>query len=89
MPKYYFVVYEIKTKASQLRGPEQGVIANVILKDIHPVIWVSTPQFEYQKYFVMYLHWWKEISKDVAMEAERLNCVNIERLDSDNEDNQS
>jgi hypothetical protein len=65
MSTYYFVAFETRSKADS----SIKTAANVILKDLHPVIWLSNPPAFFREYWVVYLLFWSEISEDVAIET--------------------
>ena len=65
MSTYYFVAFESRSKAdSSIKA-----VSNVILKDVHPVIWLSQPPDVFKVTWVAYLLFWSEISEDVAIEG--------------------
>ncbi len=76
MPKYYFVTFESRKKDEQI-----GIISNIILKDIHPVVWAAEPPSGYGKFFTTYLHFWSEITEDIAKKVEKNRWVSIEKPD--------
>ena len=65
MSTYYFVTFESRSK------PDAFVktVSNVILKDLHPVIWLANPPDAYREYWVGYLLFWAEITENVAIEG--------------------
>ena len=65
MSTYYFVAFETRSKADA----SIKTAANVILKDLHPVIWLSNPPEIFREFWVAYLLFWSEISEDVAIEG--------------------
>jgi len=65
MSIYYFVAFESRSKPDAL----VKTISNVILKDVHPVIWLPNPPDIYMEYWVGYLLFWSEIPEDVAFEG--------------------
>ena len=65
MSSYYFVVFESRSKPDAL----VKTVSNVILKDVHPVMWLANPPDAYVEYWVGYLLFWSEISEDVALEG--------------------
>jgi hypothetical protein len=48
MSTYYFVAFESRSKADAL----VKTVSNVILKDVHPVIWLANPPDAYKEYWV-------------------------------------
>jgi hypothetical protein len=71
MSTYYFVVFESRSKPDAL----VKTVSNVILKDVHPVIWLANPPDAYKEYWVGYLLFWSEISEDVAMEGAKYTPI--------------
>ena len=65
MSSYYFVAFESRSKPDAL----VKTVSNVILKDVHPVMWLANPPDAYMEYWVGYLLFWSEISEDVALEG--------------------
>jgi hypothetical protein len=65
MSAYYFVAFESRSKPDAL----VRTVTNVILKDVHPVIWLANPPEAYMEYWVGYLLFWAEIPEDVAIEG--------------------
>ena len=63
MSTYYFVAFESRSKPDAL----VKAVSNVILKDVHPVIWLANPPDAYRENWVGYLLFWSEISEDIAM----------------------
>jgi hypothetical protein len=75
MSVYYFVAFESRSKPDGL----VKTVSNVILQDVHPVIWLANPPEAYMEYWVGYLLFWSELPEDVAMEGGKYTP--IERLD--------
>ncbi len=65
MSTFYFVVFESRSKPDGLLK----TVSNVILKDIHPVIWLANPPDTYTEYWVGYLLFWTKIPENVAIEG--------------------
>jgi hypothetical protein len=65
MSTYYFVAFESRSKPDGL----VKTVSNVILRDVHPVIWLANPPEAYTEYWVGYLLFWAEILEDVAIEG--------------------
>lgn len=73
MPKYYFVSYKVKKSSNCVGMSDDEFFENVIIKDIHPLIWISMPDNNdknnmYSKY-KNYILFYNEIAEDVAIEA--------------------
>jgi hypothetical protein len=71
MNTYYFVAFESRSKPDAL----VRTVSNVILKDVHPVIWLANPPEAYGEYWVGYLLFWSEISEEVAMEGAKYTPI--------------
>jgi hypothetical protein len=71
MSSYYFVTFESRSKPGAL----VKTVSNVILKDVHPVIWLANPPDAYREYWVGYLLFWSELSEDVAMEGAKYTPI--------------
>jgi hypothetical protein len=71
MSAYYFVAFESRSKPDAF--VKTG--SNVILKDVHPVIWLANPPDAYREYWVGYLLFWSEIPEDVAMEGAKYTPI--------------
>jgi hypothetical protein len=71
MSIFYFVAFESRSKPDAL----VKTASNVILKDVHPVIWLANPPDAYREYWVGYLLFWSEISEDVAMEGAKYTPI--------------
>jgi hypothetical protein len=67
MSTFYFVAFESRSKPDAL----VKTVSNVILKDVHPVIWLANPPDAW----VGYLLFWSEISDDVAMEGAKYTPI--------------
>jgi hypothetical protein len=65
MSTYHFVAFESRSKPDGL----VKTVSNVILRDVHPVIWLANPPDAYTEYWVGYLLFWNEIPEDVAIEG--------------------
>ena len=65
MSIFYFVAFESRSKPDAL----VKTVSNVILKDVHPVIWLANPPDAYREYWVGYLLFWSEISDDERWKA--------------------
>ena len=65
MSAYYFVAFESRSKPDGL----VKTVSNVILKDVHPVVWLANPPDAYQEFWVGYLLFWTDIPEDVAIEG--------------------
>lgn len=63
MTKYYFVVYENKGKVGSVVSK-----SNVILKDIHPVLWAANPGVAYEKHWTTKLLYWTPLPERVALD---------------------
>jgi hypothetical protein len=71
MTSYYFVAFESRSKPDAL----VKTVSNVILRGVHPVIWLANPPDAYREYWVGYLLFWSEISEDVAMEGAKYTPI--------------
>lgn len=56
---YYFVAY-------QLQINNNIKICNIILKDVHPLIWISMPRAKIDG-VISHVIFWSEIPKDIAL----------------------
>lgn len=76
MSKYYFVAYHFQFQGDTRHG-------NVILKDIHPVIWAGTTTASQKGLTVKgvgetYLDFWAEIDEDTALHLDVQKWCNLE-----------
>jgi hypothetical protein len=71
MSNYYFVTFESRSKPDAL----VKTVSNVILKDVHPVIWLANPPDAYREYWVGYLLFWAEIPENVAVEGAKYSPI--------------
>ena len=71
MSTYYFLAFESRLKADSAIK----TVSNVILKDVHPVIWLSQPPDIYRETWVAYLLFWSEIPEDVAIEGAKYTPI--------------
>ena len=71
MDTYYFVTFESRSKPDAL----VKTVSNVILKDVHPVIWLANPPDAYMEHWVGYLLFWSEIAEDVAIEGAKYTPI--------------
>ena len=63
---YYFVVYENVFRDED----RESIRSNVILRDIHPVVWAAKPEVAYREYFITRLLFWSEIPSGIATRKE-------------------
>lgn len=68
--KYYFVCYELHGKINK--------ISNVILKDVHPVIWAT--QLYPDSGIITYIIFWREIDENVAKNLQVRKYFNFEKI---------
>lgn len=61
---YYFVSYKNKIIGD---NHEQKTISNVIIKDVHPLIWASRKTIFSGIEILTYIIFWQEIPEDVAL----------------------
>ena len=71
MSTYYFVAFESRSKPDALVKTN----TNVILKDVHPVVWLANPPESYAEYWVGYLLFWSEIPEDAAVEGAKYTPI--------------
>jgi hypothetical protein len=71
MSTYYFAAFESRSKPDAL----VKTVSNVILKDVHPVIWLANPPEIYTEYWVGFLLFWSEIQEDVALEGAKYTPI--------------
>jgi hypothetical protein len=71
MSTYYFIAFESRSKLDS----SVKTVSNVILKDVHPVIWLANPPDIYRERWVAYLLFWSEISEDVAIEGAKYTPI--------------
>jgi len=58
---YYFVVCEH-------RSGDMKTVANVIIKNTHPLIWAAEPPVVFKKFFTTRILFWTEIPEAVAQD---------------------
>ena len=67
----YFGAFESRSKPEA----RDKTITNVILKDVHPVVWLANPPESYAEYWVGYLLFWSEIPEDAAVEGAKYTPI--------------
>jgi len=60
---YHFVVYEMR-----MLGAKQAPVQNIIVKDMHPVVWASLAHKNISDQYITVLHFFKEIPEEAALE---------------------
>ena len=65
MSTYYFATFESRSKTDT----SVKTVFNVILKDVHPVIWLSNAPALFRAKWIACLLFWSEISEDVAIDG--------------------
>ncbi len=71
--KYYFVSY-----INQRHGNTVAE-SNVILKNVHPLVWASMPPTAYvETDYITYVRFWAEIDAEVALNPDVQRYINFE-----------
>jgi hypothetical protein len=62
---YYFVVCEHRSRGSDAPALLKS---NIILHDIHPLVWAAHPPAAYDNAFTLSLLFWSEIPESIALD---------------------
>lgn len=74
--KYYFIVYENRPKHL---GNYKPIVSNVVVKNIHPLIWASQPQgIIYKEKYITFIHFYSSIPEHIAKQIEKENYISTE-----------
>lgn len=75
MDKFFFVSYDYIYKRGEEGDYRRG---NIIIKNIHPFIWLCNPPESFKESNVAYINWWMEIIEDVYEKTKKLSYIECE-----------